>query len=499
MVKRKINYMLVCILLILSCLLTCLNTTFQAFASSVLIDSAYSSAIEDLRNDTSFNEEDYPVNKEDYSLQVINVAESKEQELFIYVYQPCSPNTKLKATTINMSLVDSSLGSVSYDLYTLTLLNTSGVFAKYIVDDFVVSTNSVRYYNIASIHSKWYDEYFGDSSNGGSNTTEKGHKVAKCFCLETQDNGSLSNSTYSIDVVTILDKWVSHIRFYGGSPWLPMKSDSFFCAFSADRDLGELMNAKITYKYYTYYEKKQVMALPGDDVIIASVPDRTPTNTTRLMSTTSPVQLLSVGDIIDSKRTDYAPETKILDAEHENKISLGGIFRSTYTWNDIVSCDSFKETYKDNLSETAKEQLKTKDWILNFHNAEYKEWSESIMTTPVYSCTERDYVEEVTILELTYKIHERTYNVGVVDNKNNGTEEPAGVVKPDWWEELFGWVKTLIAIIGLILAIIVLYPILPVVFSILWSIIKIVIKIILWIVLLPIRCISWLIKKSKRE
>ena len=206
-----------------------------------------------------------------------------------------------------------------------------------------------------------------------------------------------------------------------------------------------------------------------------------------------------VSDVIDYERTDYEPVTKTLDAEHENKVTLGGIFRSTYTWNDIVSCESFKETYNEYLSETAQEQLDTKDWILNFHNAEYKEWSESVMATPVYKCTERDYVEEVTILELTYKIHERTYNVGVVDNKHDGTEEPAGVVKPDWWDDLFGWMKTIIAIIGLVLLIIVLSPVLPVIFSILWTIIKIIVKVIIWIVLLPFRFISWLIKKSKRE
>ena len=162
MVKRKINYLLLCILLILSCLLTCVNTTLTAFASSISVDNSFSNVLEDLESDENFVVEEYPVNMTDYSLQIINVAESIDKELFIYVYQPCSPNNRLKATSINMSLQDAGLGDVDYNLYTLTLLNSNGVFVKYKVDNFVVSADTIRFYNIASIHSKWYDEYYGE-------------------------------------------------------------------------------------------------------------------------------------------------------------------------------------------------------------------------------------------------------------------------------------------------------------------------------------------------
>ena len=72
---------------------------FSAFISFA-IDNAFSNVLEDLESDENFVVEEYPVNMTDYSLQIINVAESTDKELFIYVYQPCSPNDRLKATSI---------------------------------------------------------------------------------------------------------------------------------------------------------------------------------------------------------------------------------------------------------------------------------------------------------------------------------------------------------------------------------------------------------------
>ena len=60
--------------------------------------SAYSDVMDDLRKDESFKAEDYPAISEDYSLKVIQIAESVNGELFIYVYQPSAGSRDLMAT-----------------------------------------------------------------------------------------------------------------------------------------------------------------------------------------------------------------------------------------------------------------------------------------------------------------------------------------------------------------------------------------------------------------
>ncbi|UKI52459.1 MAG: hypothetical protein L6V79_02950 [Clostridium sp.] len=48
----------------------------------------YSEVLDDLKKDTSFKPENYPTKADDYSLQIIQLAESTDKELFVYVYQP---------------------------------------------------------------------------------------------------------------------------------------------------------------------------------------------------------------------------------------------------------------------------------------------------------------------------------------------------------------------------------------------------------------------------
>ena len=64
---------------------------------------AYSNVLDDLKKDSSFNPSNYPTKSNDYSLQIIQLAESIDKELFIYVYQPSGKSKNLKASSINIS------------------------------------------------------------------------------------------------------------------------------------------------------------------------------------------------------------------------------------------------------------------------------------------------------------------------------------------------------------------------------------------------------------
>ena len=100
--------------------------------------SAYSNVMEDLNTDSKFDINDFPPIQDDYTLQVIQIAESSDNELFIYVYNPCGINMPLEATCINMSLTESPDFP---RLYNLEQINRAGVFGKYLVKGVTVKSD----------------------------------------------------------------------------------------------------------------------------------------------------------------------------------------------------------------------------------------------------------------------------------------------------------------------------------------------------------------------
>ena len=137
---------------------------YPAFADT----AGYTNVLTDLQKDSKFNVgeysddiNDFEIKSDYYSIQVIQIAESTGGELFIYTYQPCQNITYLVALQVNMALTDKVGFEVTPDtqltdndkpkLYDLTLLSCEGVFCKYKVNDFTVSGDTVRYYNIISL------------------------------------------------------------------------------------------------------------------------------------------------------------------------------------------------------------------------------------------------------------------------------------------------------------------------------------------------------------
>ena len=66
-------------------------------------DKTATDVLEDLSRDKSFNPDNYPTKTDDYSLQIIQLAESVDKELFVYIYQPSGKAKDFKASSINIS------------------------------------------------------------------------------------------------------------------------------------------------------------------------------------------------------------------------------------------------------------------------------------------------------------------------------------------------------------------------------------------------------------
>lgn len=76
----------IAVLIITLCVFLTGAQSFSAVAAEE--NKTASGVLEDLSKDVSFNTENYPSNAKDYSLSVMQLAESTDKELFVYVYQP---------------------------------------------------------------------------------------------------------------------------------------------------------------------------------------------------------------------------------------------------------------------------------------------------------------------------------------------------------------------------------------------------------------------------
>ncbi len=431
--------------------LVCLVLAFLLLPSSVYaesISSGYSSPVDDLKSDPDFDENLYPVNETDYSLQVVQIAESKDGELLVYVYQPSNGTKDFTASSVNISTAIND--SLYYKNYELELLSRDGVFCKYRVKDFTVKEEVLRYYDISSIFRKYdkdVDEGLPEYNENDIN--EVSYNVSKLFTAVSID-GSVIYSCLDTETIVIQNKYVGYLRYSNGFKLYQDKCDSWFVAFSTDKPIDRLMEADVDYMIqdYTWF--------------------------------TDPNQgyqkFESHGELtkksVTLNYTDVAGST------------ADGWFAHEYTWNRIESVDDF--IANEDLTEEAKKDLDNMDWVLRFAETNYTYRSDS---SGEY-CNMSN-VSEVTILRLKFETDGVIYNLGVVDNKqspaegqtpdNNNTDEL------DWpsfgdkdWEKILG---TVFLMIGIILIVIMFAPLLP-----------FLIRLVVWLLMLPFKLIGAVIK-----
>ena len=363
--------------------------------------------------------EDYPAVADDYSLQVIQIAESVNGELFVYVYQPSDSAKELTATSIRIS---QSIGkNAKWKDYDLTLLNTDGVFDKYRVEGITLLSDVVRYYDIAAIH-RVFDSTIDDPAdkNYDQSINEVVYEVGQEWHACTMD-GVVSYSMITSETITITNKIVGYIQYSEGFKLYLDRCDSHFVAFSTDRKIDDLMEADLEYTTQSYIK----IVKTGDD---------TPT----------------LGEKIPNSKTVKAFEEVSNDAD--------GLFGKKYTWNRIEKVDDFIANEGEDLNLTTGnvEDLKNMDWILRFEETDFTS------TVGMYVTNTGTLVSEVTILRLKFQTDGVTYNLGVVDNKQTGSKDPfasADTYLDDLKEGKPNW-QVLIAVLVLCLLLPILSPLL---------------------------------------
>lgn len=364
----------------------------------------YSPVLDDLQKDKTFNASAYPAKKKDYSLQVIQIAESTGGEVLVYVYQPCAMTKQLKATSINVS---TTIGeNLNYKNYQLTYLNGSGVFAKYKVNELSVKADIVRYYDISSIFRAWeaeLDEPAAGATANGNEITEVSFPVGKLYTASTLE-GKVSYSLLETETITIINKYCGFVRYMGG--WAPFgiqfDCDSWYVAFSTDKKIDRLMEADLYYLSQHYL--KGITETYGEEK----------ENYTTL------------------KYSDKAESTAT------------GAFTHVYKWQRIESVKDFTE--KEKLNEETKKGLQGMQWVLRFTETKVT------IDNAFGNRTEAGMrVNEVTILRLKFETNGQVYNLGVVDNMQS-----AGLIPDNLRSDGLEWWQILLIIIAVILALILL-------------------------------------------
>ena len=451
----------IAVLIVTLCVFLTGAQSFSAVAAEN--EKTASGVLEDLSKDASFSAENYPSSAKDYSLQIIQLAESTDKELFVYVYQPSGD--KVKASSINISTIIND--DISFFNYSLELLNFEGTLFKYKVTGFEVKKDPVRYYAISSIY-RPFDAGIGDKKSGNNTINEVNYAVNKQYCFG-EINGKPYVNCVDIETIVITDKFVGFVRYPDGFKLFTGAGacDSHFVAFNTDKKIDKLFEADV------YYTTQKVSY--------------------DFFTEDSPFSI----KFGDSKTDNYAYLKYTDKVEHTG----GGFFAGTYKWDRIQSVDDFIKTedrttvyygavlnskVSSKLTDEALNELKGKKWVLRFTETSYNKAPKSGMGAATYYHAETTMVGNVTILRLKFETDGITYNLGVIDNKQTGSTEPSN--STDIKVEPNATGKGILYLTLFVLLLVMLAPLLPY-----------ILNAVVFIVSLPIKLVSEIIKSSKEK
>lgn len=436
---------------------------------AMAVEESGSNVLGDLSKASEFNMGNYPSNSTDYSISLIQIAESTDNELLLYVYQPSGDIGNITASTVSMSTGTDS--EIDPRFYSLELLNSEGVFYKYKVKDFVVPSDDVRVYSIVSILRPFISGI--DEQAGFDNTvSEVPFTVAKEYTFYSGQDGY---QMQVLDVVTVTDKFVGYVYYPGGyHPYITSSTalHNHVVAFSTDKQIDDLLEAEIYYVSQSYHKEKKTSL---------TVPNTYWEET--FGETVENYVMFSSEDKLEYKGSGWFAGTYVRDRIQtvDEFIASENIYETVYSGAVLnVSVGSV-------LTEQSLSALSGKEWVVRFADTDFYYSSQASGLYEDYMYT---LVGDVSILRLKFVTDGETYNLGVVDNKQTGSDNPMNDIYYDVQITLGNketWQKVL-AILALLLLLLILIPVLPY-----------IIRFLVWIIKKPIKAVSKASKKAKKK
>ncbi len=361
------------------------GAVYRTAVSARADTSNFSSVLADLQKDGNFKLSDYPENPKDYSIQVIQIAESESGNLFLYTYQPCQNTRNLTATKINMSLSETADDTGTYGL---EQVSTWSVFCKYEVNGVKVSSAAMRYYNITSIYRDFIKDIDKETGNGNI-TNGKAYDVGQCWKVTTQGE-TLTYEMLKVETVEIINPFTSYVRRNKNHSHNYYFQDNYYVAFRTNRNIEELLSATVEYRIQDYFYKENNVLGFGDTAFWDKA---TFSNERR------------------TKKDVYCDEVNELNQDGFN---LFGIFdlNKKFSWKRIQSSDEFVNNA--GASDSDNEQIKKLQWVLMFDETSVYRYEGGGLIVR-YEETGQ-IIDEVTILRLEFVENGITYNLGAVSD-----------------------------------------------------------------------------------
>ena len=510
--KKAIKYILILFSIVI--MLLCGNSnTLLVHAQKV---NEYSDVFDDLRQDPNFKAEDYPsmtldywntINKDTITdndqamIEVIGIAESSDDELYIYTYQPLNYDLELTATAISMSLGYSKDGQdLQPKIYDLYLASSYGVYNKYVVEKLDVSDEPYRYYNIVTIYRSHNSTIDWQAPPSGAEAfgNEYGIGVGQQWCAYYQ-NDTIVYEMGTFEIMEIKVDFVGSLEFSSGYTLGGLfgsfdYNNLWFIAFHCDE-----------YKIKHIYDADMEYKMRGMSYSVGMGLDGT--------KTYYPMEHcwdneygIHEGDA-DYETGGFTTYPVTLKDTDKPSWQGDGLRAREYKWDTISTADDFiknaKENNKMSLSDEIVKALETNTneqpkWVFAFATSE-------LDTRGGYGATSTfGYdVSHVTILRIHFvDIHGDVYNLGVVSDRVNPDNEADGSGGGIDTEAMTEWFEKLLMLIGVVLLVIALgyfSPIFSVIFNVLIKCITWSFKGILLIISAPFKLIGNLFKPKKRK
>ena len=425
--------------------------------------------LKELQSDPDFDPANYPDNPEDYSLQVIQLAEDKDKELYIYVYQPAHNSIDLLGTKVSISYGYSVDGSgLEPQVYDLELASTSGVFDKYHVKGFTPSKDGERYYNIVEIF-RAYNEVIDDIGNEISPITDIAYSVGQqWYVCDLNDNKVYEMNTFStLSVETVLSSKVTFKDGFKIGNLIGLNKGSgdcwFYCFNVAEYVVSHIYDADLNYSIRHVQEWRSNAS----------------GQSSYTYSDERPNQVIT---LYDSDVMTY---------------NGGGLNARTFEWNRILSSDDFismAESQGVVFDSEQKTSIEASQWVFSYIETERNETDYS--SGDLYGYED---VYDVGLLRLKFMdTNHKIYDLGVVNSLTDASDDPAGIgTVKDLVEVLSDFFEGFMKIVGLIVLLVIIVIGLNSVAPI-STLLNYLIKAIAYVISLPFRLIKWVFKKDGR-
>ena len=408
--------------------------------------TTYSNVLDDLKKDPSFDPADYPDKPDDYSLKVIQIAESEDGSLFLYIYKPSGDSTDIVAKQVNMSDTGTAVGLRNCKLY---LVDSDGVFQKYKVDGIKRNNEFVRKYFLVSIY-RSFDSKYGDIVSEDSLGVLKAYPVETVWTAVTANDGSVSYSAdYSDDVIEFTSSCAGYIYYSHEFMSFAAGVESHYYAFSTNKPIDTILTVYLEYSYHYLYDDRRA--------------------------------IIRVNEEYDDDKEVVIEKGDLL------KVPTGNhLFFTDYEYERIQSTAAFLKNEGTDMTEEAKKSISEQDWILRFAETTY------VYEPHPYYVIDTD-ITSISVFRLKYKYDKKVYDVGVIadviapDDKTDGY---GNFEKQEWWQKIMA-VLMLIAIGVLVML---FWGPIKLFLDIIWNGIKFFLSIVLWVFSIPFKIICWLFK-----